>query len=91
MNERGLAILCVCIVFGVLQTFAVALRFLARRQMKARWHIDDWLIFASLWPNYAMIVLGGFCTHSPTNSSCTQADLDSGGRRQSWVTDRLSH
>ncbi|KAI4218526.1 MAG: hypothetical protein LQ349_008674 [Xanthoria aureola] len=26
--------------------------------MKARFQIDDWLIFASLWPNYTMIVTG---------------------------------
>ncbi|KAL8851633.1 MAG: hypothetical protein Q9221_003470 [Calogaya cf. arnoldii] len=60
MNERGRAILCVCIACGVLETFAVALRFMARRKMKARLQIDDWLIFASLFPNYAMIVVGGF-------------------------------
>ncbi|KAL8750182.1 MAG: hypothetical protein Q9199_007232 [Rusavskia elegans] len=60
MNERGRAILYVCITCGVLETLAVALRFLARRKMKARLQIDDWLIFASLWPNYAMIVTGGF-------------------------------
>ena len=90
-NERGLVVLCVCIVFGIVQTLAVALRFAARRQMKARWRIDDWLIFASLWPNYVMIVLGGFCTHPSTNRRWTRADLNSGGRGQSWVADRLSY
>ncbi|KAL8994967.1 MAG: hypothetical protein Q9169_005208 [Polycauliona sp. 2 TL-2023] len=60
MNEQGRAILGVCIACGVLESLAVGLRFLARRRMKASFRIDDWLIFASLWPNYAMIILGGF-------------------------------
>ncbi len=61
INRRGHAILSVCIACGVIETVAVALRFLARRRMKARLQIDDWFIFASLWPNYIMIVTGGFC------------------------------
>ncbi|KAL8992764.1 MAG: hypothetical protein Q9169_006858 [Polycauliona sp. 2 TL-2023] len=60
VNHRGQAILSVCIACGVIETVAVALRFLARRRIKARLQIDDWFIFASLWPNYIMIVTGGF-------------------------------
>lgn len=60
INHRGHAILSVCIACGVIETVAVALRFLARRRMKARLQIDDWFIFASLWPNYIMIITGGF-------------------------------
>ncbi|KAL8677884.1 MAG: hypothetical protein Q9186_005726 [Xanthomendoza sp. 1 TL-2023] len=59
-NRRGHAILSICIACGFVETVAVALRFLARRKMKARLQIDDWFIFASLWPNYAMIITGGF-------------------------------
>ena len=59
-NQRGYAILCICIACGIIETFAVALRFVARRRMKARLRKDDWFIFASLWPNYAMITTGGF-------------------------------
>lgn len=58
-NNRGRAILTICIACGVVETVAVALRFVSRRRMKARLQIDDWFIFASLWPNYAMIALGG--------------------------------
>ncbi|KAI4218632.1 MAG: hypothetical protein L6R36_008843 [Xanthoria steineri] len=60
VNRRGHAILIICIACGVIETIAVALRFLARRRIKARLQIDDWFIFASLWPNYIMIVTGGF-------------------------------
>ncbi|KAI4088080.1 MAG: hypothetical protein LQ344_006342 [Seirophora lacunosa] len=59
-NPRGIAILSICIACGIIETLAVALRFIARRKIKARLQIDDWLIFASLWPNYTMIVTGGF-------------------------------
>lgn len=89
MNEPGRAILYVCITCGVLETLAVALRFLARRKMKARLQIDDWLIFASLWPNYAMIVTGGFCKQYLTNIALLGIDFHSGWRRQSRVANRL--
>lgn len=72
-NERGRAILCVCIACGILETVAVALRFLARRKMKARFQIDDWLIFASLWPNYSMIVTGSISEHSLLSISTVEA------------------
>ena len=59
-NSRGHVILSVCIACGVLETIAVALRFLARKRLGAGWRSDDWLIMAALIPNYVMIVLGGF-------------------------------
>ena len=65
VNRRGHAILIICIACGIIETIAVALRFLARRRIKARLQIDDWFIFASLWPNYIMIVTGGFCEWQP--------------------------
>lgn len=69
-NNRGNAILSVCIACGVIQTFAVALRFLARRRIKTRLQIDDWFIFGSLWPNYAMIVIGGFREYTSIDIQC---------------------
>ena len=91
MNARGRAILCVCIACGVLETVAVALRFLARRRMKARLRIDDWLIFASLWPNYAMIITGGFRTYRLSSIDILEADYHSGWRRQSRITNILPY
>ena len=64
-NHRGHTILGVSIAFGVIEIVAVALRFLARRRIGARWRIDDWLILAALVPNYAMIIIGGFRGLSP--------------------------
>ena len=61
VNRRGRVILSVCIACGVIETLAVGLRFLSRAKIKARLGVDDWFIFASLWPNYVMILLGGFC------------------------------
>jgi hypothetical protein len=34
------------------------LRLLARRKVKARFAIDDWLIVATLVPSYAMLIVG---------------------------------
>ena len=59
-NRRGYVTLCICIACGISKIVAVALRFVARRRMKARLRRNDWFIFASLWPNYAMITTGGF-------------------------------
>lgn len=59
-NDRGNALLSVSIAFGVLETIAVALRFLSRRKLGVKWQIDDWLIFVALIPNYAMIIIFGF-------------------------------
>ena len=59
-NQRGHAILIISIACGVLETIAVALRFLARRKIAAKYRADDWLLLSSLIPNYAMIAAGGF-------------------------------
>lgn len=59
-NQRGHAILSISIACGVLETIAVALRFLARRKVAAKYRFDDWLLLSSLIPNYAMIIDGGF-------------------------------
>lgn len=59
-NNRGHAIESVSIAFGVLESIAVALRFLAREKVGARYGLDDWLILVSLIPNYGMIIAGGF-------------------------------
>ena len=58
-NHRGQAVLGVSIACGVLETAAVALRFLARRKLGAQWRMDDWLILIALVPNYVMIITGG--------------------------------
>ena len=60
-NRRGHAILSISVACGILETIAVALRFLARRKIASQYRMDDWLILSSLIPNYAMIVAGGFC------------------------------
>lgn len=51
-----------CIVaLGIIDTFAVMLRFLSRKKTVIGINADDWLILASLIPAYAMIVAAGFC------------------------------
>ena len=59
-NYRGQAVLDISIICGVLETVAVALRFLARRKIRAKWRSDDWLILIALVPNYGMIIDSGF-------------------------------
>lgn len=43
------------IAVGVIDTFAVVLRFIARWQSNAAFAADDWLMAASLVPLYGMI------------------------------------
>lgn len=59
-NRRGEAILGISIAFAALEAVAVALRFLSRRRLGAKWRIDDWLILVALIPNYAMVIIFGF-------------------------------
>ena len=59
-NPRGQAILNISIALGVLETVAVALRFLARRRLGARLWTDDWLILVALFTNYGMIIDSAF-------------------------------
>ena len=62
-NEHGHAILSVSIACGILETVAVALRFVARRKLGARYRWDDWLILISLVPNWGMVIIGGVCEY----------------------------
>lgn len=62
-NPVGAEVHRVSVALGVLITFAVVLRFLARWKSKAEFAADDVLIVASLLPQYATIVLGYVCTY----------------------------
>ena len=57
-NPRGDSVIRAGIICGVFQTLSVCLRLLARRKVKARFAIDDWLIVATLIPSYAMLIVG---------------------------------
>lgn len=56
-NPVGDNVVRTSIIFGVINTFAVALRLLARWRSNAVFAADDALIIASLIPMYAMIVV----------------------------------
>lgn len=60
-NPRGVWIVCVSVMLGIIDTLAVILRFVARRKIKAGFAMDDWLIAASLVPAFIMIIIAGFC------------------------------
>lgn len=60
-NGRGELILKASIAIAVIVTFAIILRFIARKKTKATLAIDDWLIAASLVPSYAMLVIASIC------------------------------
>lgn len=57
-NPVGNGVVRTSIVFGVVDTVAVALRLVARWRSNAAFAADDALIIASLVPLYAMIVIG---------------------------------
>ncbi len=57
-NPQGVFLVSFGIVVGILDTLAVALRFLARHRSKASFAADDWWILGSLIPLYAMIGAG---------------------------------
>ena len=59
-NPVGDTVVRTSIVFGVIDTVAVALRLLARWTSNAAFAADDALIVASLVPLYGMIVIGHF-------------------------------
>ena len=59
-NPVGDQVVRTSISFGVIDTFAVALRLLARWRSNAAFAADDALTVASLIPLYAMIVIGHF-------------------------------
>ena len=70
-HARGHVAMRWIILFGVIDTLAVTLRFFIRRRHRIRLGADDWLILASLLPAYAMIILAGFC-RSPLPDSVEQ-------------------
>ena len=59
-NPVGDQVIRISTAFGVIDTFAVALRILARWRSNAVFAADDALTAASLIPLYVMIVLGHF-------------------------------
>lgn len=60
-NPRGVLIVCLSVVLGIIDLLAVVLRFIARRRSKSGLGLDDWFIAASLIPAYCMIIIAGFC------------------------------
>ncbi|KAL8903239.1 MAG: hypothetical protein Q9207_004050 [Kuettlingeria erythrocarpa] len=58
-NPHGVFVVGFSIAVAVLDTLAVALRFLARHRSKASFAADDWWILGSLIPLYLMIGVGG--------------------------------
>lgn len=60
-NGRGETILNTSIAIAIIVTFAVILRFIARKKTKATLAADDWFILASLVPAYAMLVIASIC------------------------------
>lgn len=60
-NERGETILNTSIAIAIIVTFAVILRFIARKKTQAMLAADDWFILASLVPAFAMLVIASMC------------------------------
>lgn len=60
-NPRGVWVISITVVLGVIDTLAIILRFIARRRSKMGLGADDWLIAASLVPAHCMVVIAGFC------------------------------
>lgn len=53
--------LAATIAMGIIDFFAVILRFLARKKIRAKLEADDWLILVSLLPAYAMNAIAAIC------------------------------
>lgn len=49
------------VVFGVIDTLAVMLRFFVRKKAGTKIAADDWMIMASLVPAYFMIASASLC------------------------------
>lgn len=60
-NGRGELILKTSIAIAVIVTFAIILRFIARKRTIAALGTDDWVILSSLVPAYAMLVIASIC------------------------------
>lgn len=61
INVRGETIVNTSIAIGIIITFTVVLRFIARKKTKASLAADDWFILASLVPAYAMLAIASIC------------------------------
>lgn len=61
VGNRREAIVNASIAIAIIITFAVILRFIARKKIKATLAADDWIILASLVPAYAMLVIASIC------------------------------
>lgn len=59
-NPNGARSLHIGIALAVIDTVAVFLRLLARWRSKASFAMDDFLIVASIFPFYGMVVLSYF-------------------------------
>ena len=59
-NPLGDQVIHTSVALGIIDTFAVAFRLLARSRSTAAFAADDALAVASLIPMYAMIVIGHF-------------------------------
>ncbi|MCJ1267410.1 hypothetical protein MMC22_007295 [Lobaria immixta] len=60
-NTRGDRIVRWTVVFGVIDTLAVMLRFFVRKKAGTKIAADDWMIMASLVPAYFMIASASLC------------------------------
>ena len=54
-NPKGAQVISLSIAVGIIDTFAVGLRFLARWKSQATFAIDDWFMIGSLIPFYGML------------------------------------
>ena len=58
-NTRGNAVIPISVGAGILETFAVILRLLARRRGNVDLAADDFWLLGSLLSSYLMMVCGG--------------------------------
>lgn len=56
-NVRGHAVIIASIAIGLIDAFAIILRFIARKKTTAKLAADDWILLASLLPAYTMIII----------------------------------
>lgn len=61
LNHRGDTVVRWTVVFGVIDTVAVMLRFLVRKKSGTKIAADDWMVMASLVPAYLMIAFASLC------------------------------
>lgn len=83
-NPRGARVAHWTIVFGVIDSLAVLLRFVVRKKSGTKIGADDWMILASLVPAYSMIVSANLC-----ESALFEARIDY-NRLFSWTNSGIS-